>query len=192
MGSQRCNVSDSDIVNAFFRRDPDAPDLLKTAYGGFLFSLANGILGDVRDSEECVNDALLKVWDSIPPDRPDSLIAYLAVLIRHLSIDRYKKSKRQKRIPSAMTDSLDDFAEILTDDTVEDETERIRIRESIDAYLRNTSVRKRMIFVSRYYLGKTVSETASELDLSPATIKKEIAEIKSGLLARLRESGLEP
>ena len=36
------------------------------------------IVPDSRDVEECVSDTWLRVWNSIPPDRPDSLKAYVA------------------------------------------------------------------------------------------------------------------
>ena len=55
--------TDDAILNLLFERDEAALQEIQAAYG----KLANDILNSREDSEECVNDMLMKVWQTIPP-----------------------------------------------------------------------------------------------------------------------------
>lgn len=51
---------------------------------------ADNILDDPQDAEECVNDAWLGAWNSIPPQRPDPLRAYVCRIVRNLSLKKLR------------------------------------------------------------------------------------------------------
>ena len=89
--------TDDAILGLLFERDESALQEIQTAYGKLCYRLANDILNNREDSEECVNDMLLKVWSTIPPKRPDSLIAYIITIIRNTAVNRYLAAKTQKR-----------------------------------------------------------------------------------------------
>ena len=82
------NIADDQIIALYFNRDQQAIAHTEKKYGGLCRKIANGILGNREDAEECLNDALLKLWDSIPPAKPKSLIAYLSVAVRNLACNR--------------------------------------------------------------------------------------------------------
>ena len=91
-------MSDGEIVALYLARDEEALKQTSLRYGARLRALALGILGDVSDAEECVSDAYLAAWDSIPPHEPrDYLFAYLARITRHLALDRCRRRSRDKR-----------------------------------------------------------------------------------------------
>ena len=71
-----------------------------TLYGAYIRKIAGNILGSREDTEECVNEALFRVWNTIPPKRPKTLSAYLALITREVSIDAFRKSHRKKRADS--------------------------------------------------------------------------------------------
>ena len=71
-------MKDREIVELFWKRSPQAVDALAMAYGTQLRRLAGNILSNPQDAEECVNDAYLGLWDSIPPARPQPLLPSLA------------------------------------------------------------------------------------------------------------------
>ena len=52
-------------------------------------SIISNILSDVRDVEECINDTYLRVWNSIPPQKPARLDSYLARIAHNIALDRY-------------------------------------------------------------------------------------------------------
>ena len=90
-------MTDSDIIRLFFARDEQAIAETAEKYGRYCMTIARDILDSEQDAEECVSDVYLKAWNSIPPDEPTSLKAYIAVLTRRLSINRYHESRAAKR-----------------------------------------------------------------------------------------------
>ena len=57
-------MEDKRVVELFWQRSPHAVDEAQKAYGRPMTALALRVLGDARDAEECVNDALLRVWNT--------------------------------------------------------------------------------------------------------------------------------
>ena len=84
-------MEDGRIIELFFARSQKALTELDLSYGRLCRSLAEGVPGDSRDAEECVNDAYLALWNSIPPQRPKSLLAYLSKTVRKISLAALKK-----------------------------------------------------------------------------------------------------
>ena len=83
-------VRDSEIIELFFARDEQAIAETDKAYGTYCQSIAMQILGNLSDSEECVNDTWLRAWNSIPPKRPSPLKLFLGKITRNLAISRYR------------------------------------------------------------------------------------------------------
>ena len=77
------------LVAMFESRDEQAIAETEKTYGGFCYSIAYRILQNVQDAEECVNDAMLRIWNAIPPAKPDSLRAFVITLTRRLALDQY-------------------------------------------------------------------------------------------------------
>ena len=75
-------MEDGQIVELFWARSEEALRALDETYGGLCRSLALNILNDRRDAEECVNDAYLGLWRTIPPARPAPLRTYLCRVVR--------------------------------------------------------------------------------------------------------------
>ena len=90
-------MKDREIVELFWKRSPQAVDALAMAYGTQLRRLAGNILSNPQDAEECVNDAYLGLWDSIPPARPQPLLPYALRVVRNLCLKRYHWNIAQKR-----------------------------------------------------------------------------------------------
>ena len=80
-------ISDTELIKLYLARNDMAVRLTMKKYGRRLLHFTLGFLGDKRDAEECVNDAYLKAWDSIPPNEPADLYAYLARICRFTAYD---------------------------------------------------------------------------------------------------------
>ncbi|MCH5267235.1 MAG: hypothetical protein J1E62_02725 [Lachnospiraceae bacterium] len=59
-------MDDKEIISMFWNRDEVAIKKIQIEYGKELMRLSFQILGNKEDTEECVNDTFLKVWNSIP------------------------------------------------------------------------------------------------------------------------------
>ena len=84
-------MDDEGIIRLYWNRDETAISETSTKYGKYCFSIANSILHNNEDSEECVNDTYTKVWNSIPPQKPSVFSAFIGRIVRNLALDRFKR-----------------------------------------------------------------------------------------------------
>ncbi len=185
-------LPDQRIVELYFERDEQAIRETDRKYGAMLLSISRSILSDERDCEECRNDTYLKVWNAIPPTRPQSFRAYIAQIIRHLSINRYRERTTRGRVPSEYTASLEELADVLcAADSVERDAENARLGRLINTYLGTLPPRGRYLFVGRFYMARTLEALAEELHVHSSTVYRELEKIKRGLREYLERNGIE-
>lgn len=182
-------IDDGEIIELYFARDERAIVETDKKYRKYLFTVAYNILYSKGDCEECLNDTYLGVWNAIPPECPSYLKAFLTVIVRRVSINKYNEATRQKRIPSSLTDSLSDMEDFMGVSSFETEQNAIYLGKAISDYVRSLNKRQRYIFMSRYYIAEPIDKIASELGVSRATVNKEIASIKQSLKEALEREG---
>mgnify|MGYP000119315035 CR=1 FL=1 len=90
-------MEDHMIIQLYWARSEQAITASQEKYGSYCHTIALRILEREEDAEECVNDTWHRAWNTMPPQRPASLRAYLVRLVRNLSIDRWRARKSQKR-----------------------------------------------------------------------------------------------
>ena len=71
------SLDDKDIIELFFERSDQAIVELSKKYGSICSKVAFNILNNTQDTEECVNDAYLGTWNTIPPQNPSPLSSYV-------------------------------------------------------------------------------------------------------------------
>lgn len=147
--------------------------------------MANNLLQSSADAEEVVNDALLRLWNAIPPERPNSLWAYLVKVVRNLSLDRLRKRSAAKR--RGLTLILEELEEIIGTDEHWQEGEVLRI---IEAFLLKEPVENRVLFLRRYWRGESVKVAAAFAGLSTAAAKMRLSRMRAKLRAKLNEEGI--
>ena len=81
-------MEDREIIAMFSARDEQAIKLTHEKYGPLCMTIAGNMLGNREDAEECVNDALMHLWNAIPPAVPQSLGAFLVTAVRNAARDR--------------------------------------------------------------------------------------------------------
>ena len=90
-------LDDRKIIELFFERSEQAIIELSKKYGSVCERVAFHILNNRQDTEECVNDAYLGVWNTIPPQEPDRLLSYVCRIVRNLAVKKYHKNTAAKR-----------------------------------------------------------------------------------------------
>ena len=88
-------MDEKQIIAMLWNREEDGIKALQDQYAAKLKMLA-GHFVSAQDAEECMNDVLLAVWDSIPPNRPDNLFAYSARICRNKALNMIRSMERQK------------------------------------------------------------------------------------------------
>ena len=177
-------MNDESIISLYFARDEQAIAETAAAYGAFCHRLSVSILCDEGEAEECVNDTYLKVWNSIPPDRPRSLRAYLGRIVRNLSLNRYKAMLRRKRNRELETCMLE-LSECVTlpDDRLDD------LPALLEGFLDTLRDDERRLFVGRYWHGYTAEALASAYGITPNAAVLRLRRTREKLRAYLTERG---
>ena len=182
------SMDDKRIIELFFARDEYAISLTKEKYGGYLMSLAFGILGDRQDAAECENETYLCAWNSIPPTNPRSLSAYLSKIIRNLSLNRLRSDRH--RIPLKMTVILDELSEVIPDNR-EDIADTIDLRDAMKGFVEGLDPIRRKIFLKRYFYIMSVNEIADDMGMRTGTVKSTLHRTREELRKYLTERGIE-
>lgn len=183
-------MEDSKIIELFHERSQQAIVELSKKYGKLCQNVAANILGNECDAQECVNDAYLGVWNSIPPTQPVSLMAFVCGITRNIATVRYHASKAQKRDNSydAVLDELEIF---LSDDTsIEDCIESRELTRLFDEFLKQASDLDRAIFIRRYWFSQSVSDIGKYFGKSPHYVSVRLSRIKNELKKFLLQKGI--
>ena len=183
--------TDEQIIELYWDRNETAIQETDKKYGKTLFRLANNILCDRSDSEECRNDTYFAVWNRIPPTRPHAFRAFITQIVRRIAINRYNEKMSQKRIPSEFTVSMEDLSDFISVNDGEEEFMAEEIGKIINAYVRQLDERQRYIFVSRFYVAESVENIARELSVVPSTVYRALDQIKYGLKECLERNGVQ-
>ena len=184
------SMTDERIIELFFARSEQGIEELDTKYGATCHSIAQNILGNKEDAEECVNDAYLGVWNSIPPKKPNLLSAFLFKILRNLSITRYHANTAQKR-NSFYDIALDELEEtISTEESIEKECSQKELTTTIEGFLDTLTRENRVIFVRRYWFSESYTEIAKRTGLTEKNISVRLTRIREKMKEYLSERGI--
>ncbi len=183
-------MEDAKIVQLYFDREETAISETQNKYGKYLMKIANNILYNYEDSEECVNDTYLSAWNAIPPHKPDVLSLFLGKLTRGHAIDVYRKSHAEKRIPSEFTSSLDELEDCIPGGSdVEENLEAKRLGEVISAFLKEQSDEARNLFVGRYFYADSLKDVAAYYGMTESKAKMVLFRTRQKLKEYLERAG---
>lgn len=180
-------MEDSQIIELFWSRNEVAISEISAKYGAYCGMIAFRVLSNKEDAEECVNDTWLRVWNSIPPERPKSLRAWLGKIVLNLSLNLWQKNHAQKRY-AGLDQILSELeACIPSDYDVERQVEAGEISDIINSWLSTLSKKDRVLFVRRYWYGDSVHELALQYHTSPSKISKKLFLLKAKLKTALEK-----
>ena len=90
-------MDDQLIIELFNERSEEAITAISDKYGELCKGISYRILMNRQDAEECVNDAYLVAWNTIPPESPNPLRAYICRVVRNITLKKYRYNTAQKR-----------------------------------------------------------------------------------------------
>ena len=184
-------MEDSKIIELFWRREQAAIDETDRKYGGRCRYIVNGILSSREDAEECVDDTYMAAWNSIPPQRPEHLSAYLYRIVRNLSFDRIKGRYALRRGNGEFNLVLDELEDcVAADFSVERAFEAKELVEEINGFLFSLARDDRVIFAYRYWLTLPTAEIATRLRFKEGKVRMSLSRSRKKLHKHLIEEGL--
>lgn len=185
------HATDSEIVELLWARDERALSEISSKYSGLYIGIIRNALGNECDVQECADDLLLGVWNSIPPNRPDNLTAYIARLARRIGITRFRHNTRKKR-SEGQTVILSELSEcIQTVPDSEGDGELAGLSEIISEFLGELDPEMRILFVRRYFYLESVASLAERFGLSENAVSVRLHRTRKKLEKALRKEGIE-
>ena len=183
-------MDDTQIIDLYFARNEQAIKETDAKYGKLCFSVANKILENNEDSEECVNDTYLSAWNKIPPTRPNHFPAFLCKITRLISLKKLEFTGALKR-SSAIIVSFEELEGILQDQKISPKTDAEDLGRLISSFLRREKEDARNVFLRKYLFFDSVPEIAARYGLNENTVKSMLFRTRNRLREYLRKEGVE-
>lgn len=183
-------LSDEEIVALYRGRYESAISETADKYRNYCFTIANNILENAQDSEECVNDTLLRLWFSIPPEEPKNLQAYIAKVTRNIALDKYRLKTAAKRGSSAVDVALSELDECVAgDEDPEKEIEKEELSLLINAFLKKIPKRDAGVFISRYFALQSIAQISERFGISENNVMVILSRVRTKLKKHLIKEG---
>ena len=183
-------MEDRKIVDLYWARDERAIAESDMKYGAFCHALANRILSQQEDAEECVSDTWLRSWNTVPPQRPERLQQFFAKITRNLAFDRWRLLHAGKR--SAVTVALEELEECLAaPGGVEEPLRQKELSEALRRFLTGLSPRDRGVFLRRYFFVEATGEIAARFGLSETNVLTILSRTRKKLKEQLQKEGFD-
>ena len=171
-------MDDRRIVELFLNRSEEALLQIDIKYGRYCHRVAFNVLGNAEDSEECVNDAYMRVWGSIPPNEPSSLSAYVGKITRNIALDK---------LPVL----LDELAECVSGaDELERRQDSAEIIDALNGFLETLSVTERGVFMRRYWMMEPIADVAARYDISVSKTTTMLFRLRGRLKKHFMKEGI--
>ena len=180
-------TDDEKIIEMFFERLEQGIRELDIKYGKICRNLSYNILNNREDAEECVNDAYLGAWNTIPPARPNPLLTYICKIVRNISLKLYWRKEATKR-SSRYALALEEIETCIADrKTVENEIEVAELARIIEEFLDKQTRENRVIFLRRYWFADSYRDIAEFMGLSEKNISVRLTRIREKMKQYLIE-----
>lgn len=180
-------IDDERIIDLFFKRDQQGIRELDIKYGKTCHSLSYNITNSKQDAEECVNDAYLGAWNTIPPTRPNPLLSYIVKIVRNISLKIYWRKQAAKRSGHYKIALEEIEGCIAGPQNVEDEIEARELARIIEKFLDTLTLENRVIFMRRYWFADSYKDIAELVGLTEKNISVRLTRIREKMKQYLIE-----
>ena len=181
-------LQDREIVKLYWDRDERAIEATDETYGAYCRAVSVRIVHSREDAEECVNDAYLHLWNTIPPQCPAFLRTFLGRIVRNLSLDRARLLHAQKRGGGELPLALEELAECVPDlRDVEQTVENEELRKALNAFLSTLPQRDAVLFTLRYFYLYSVQECAERCGMRENAARTSLHRIRKKLRQTLEQ-----
>ena len=183
-------MDDNEIVELYWSREEKAILETDKKYGKYCRYIANNILQNKEDTEECVNDTYFNTWNSIPPQRPNIFKTFLGKIARNVALNIYERKKAKKR-NGVLEVALEELNEcIVAGANVEQEIQYNELVQKLNNFIKNLPQDKRKIFLERYWYLDSIKEISSKNKMSESSVKITLFRIREKLNMYLKDGDL--
>ncbi len=183
-------MNDEQIVEAYLARSEAAIAETQSKYGSRLQNISYQITADRPAAEECENDTYLEAWKSIPPHAPKTyLFAFLARIIRHLSLNCCRSRSQLKRQAFLCEFSAEMEQCIPAPDDTACRLDDLAFAGMMNRFLGGLDEKKRNIFLRRYWYFDSVAAIAARYSIGESAVKTTLFRTRKQLHDFLEKEG---
>lgn len=182
-------MNDDKRIELFWTRDEKAILVTRAIYGVRLRQFAMHILKNSEDAEESENDTYLKVWNSIPPQKPKYLYAYLSKICRNIVLDKLDWKNAQKR-KVEIVELTNEIEFCIPNFRYRLEQQNEEIGQLIRGFLGSLEEESRLFFMRRYYFMESVKDIAQRYNVSESKVKTSLFRSRKKLRVYLEGEGV--
>ena len=184
-------MEDSKIVSLFWERDEKAIEEAASKYGRYCYAIASRIHGNHQDAEESVNNTYYAAWNSIPPNRPALLSAYLGKITRRISLKILRSRNAGKRGGGEVALALDELRECIpAQPNLDEKLDGRKLSVIINAFLSSIPLIERNVFICRYWHLDPVRDICKLFGYSQSKVKSMLHRTRMKLKNQLIEEGM--
>lgn len=183
-------MEDASIIELFWERNQQAIEETDKKYGKLCFSVANNLLNNFHDSQECVSDTYLAVWNKIPPTRPNHYPAFLCRISKNLALKKIEYHRANKR-DSNLTLSLDELGDCVSGVNIDAQLSYKQLSVAISTFLYSQKERDRVIFIRRYWFCDDISYIAKRMGLTENNVTLILFRMRQNLRKYLTKEGFD-
>lgn len=179
-------MEERQMIERAIRGDARAFEDLMTAHERRMFAVAMRMFGNREDAEDCLQDAMLRIYRAISGFKfQSSFSTWVYRITMNTCLDELRKRKNRQ---SASLDGLLDSGWTPADgqDTPEQHAIRSEIRGSICAFIRELPEDMRAAVVLRDVQGLSYEDIAASLDTNVGTVKSRISRGREKLREKIR------
>ena len=183
-------MKDSEIIGLYFERNEEAIEKTSEKYGAYCKVVAKNILNNPEDSEECFNSALLCLWNSVPPQKPENLRTFLAKITRNIAINKLRKNLAEKRGGKEGFFAFEELSECITEKNgVEESFETKELEKTINVFAKKLPEKERYIFIRRYFFFESMKEIGERYGFSENRVSVILFRTRKKLRKHLEKEG---
>lgn len=184
-------MEDRRIVELYLERSEEAITQTDIKYGRYCHKIAYNILGNDEDSEECVNDAYMRTWGSIPPNEPESLSSFIGKITRNLALDKVRQKNSDKRGAGEVPLALDELSECISGgDQIVKLHDSEDITTALNEFLEGLSKLERNVFMRRYWMLEPIDSIAKRYDITVSKTTTMLFRLRGKLKKHFMKEGI--
>ena len=171
-------IDNTNFIRYLKSKDPDAINYVLDTYGNLIYKICYMNLNSRALSEECLNDVLFKIWNSIDtfnyPD--DKFKNWIAAITKYTSIDLLRKEKKyfsnvsDENLSISSAENVEN--KVITQEEIKEVIESLEYLKEID----------KNIFIQRFFNDKSLREIGEMYNLSPKAIGLRITRAREKLV----------
>ncbi len=182
-------MDDIQIIDLLFARNELGLHMMEEKYATFYKSILRRALNDPSDVEECANDVLMGIWNSIPPNYPDHFPSYIGRIARRIGINRFKFNTRQKRNTECNILLSELEGCIPSPDRLGAHEESKMLRQILNDFLYGLDPKTRVLFIRRYFYLESTNDLAKRYGISTNFVSVRLHRARKELRQLLEKEG---